>query len=87
MGDRAVVICSEVVDNPGADVTEAAESIRGSVVETFGLLDPIWIEHHGKVVTDGATETWELVVFATAGNPTWKSLDRATVERLVGRRV
>ena len=29
LGDRAVVVCSEVEGNPGAGVTEAAEEIRG----------------------------------------------------------
>lgn len=29
LGDRAVVVCSEVGGNPGASVTEAAESICG----------------------------------------------------------
>lgn len=29
LGDRAVVVCSEVEGNPGAGVAEAAEEIRG----------------------------------------------------------
>ena len=86
-GDRPVVICSAVERNPGAGVTEAAESIRGAVAESFRLVDPVWIEHHPPSATDGSTETWELVVFPAFGEPSWKPLDRATVETLVKRPV
>ncbi|QIN85440.1 hypothetical protein GBA63_22325 (plasmid) [Rubrobacter tropicus] len=87
LGDRVVVVCSEIEGNPGAGVTEAAESIRGAVVEAFRLVDPVWIEHHPPAATDGRTETWELVVFPTTGRPSWKALDRGAVETLVGRRL
>ena len=85
LGDRAVVVCSEMEGNPGAGVTEAAEEIRGAVAEAFRLAGPVWIEHHGPAVTDGATETWDLVVFPPVGKPSWKRLDRESVEVLVGR--
>jgi hypothetical protein len=55
----------------------------------------VWIEHYPKEATDGTTETFELVVFSsyeirerapylgetrlTIGEPTWKTLDRETV--------
>jgi hypothetical protein len=60
----------------------------------------IWIEHFPPQSTDHETETFALVVFSsyeiterapylgetrlTIGEPTWKSLDRATAEALVG---
>ena len=60
----------------------------------------VWIEHWPKESTDGGEETSDLVVFSNyeaierapylgetrvwIGEPTWKSLDRATVEVLVG---
>jgi hypothetical protein len=63
----------------------------------------VWIEHWPKVSTGGGAETFELVVFssyeiegqapylgekrARIGGATWKSLDRATVEALVGEKV
>jgi hypothetical protein len=63
----------------------------------------VWIEHWPKQVTDGGDETFELVVFSSyevterapylgetrawIGEPTWKPLDRATVEILVGAKV
>jgi hypothetical protein len=87
LGDRAVVICSEVEDNDGAGVTEAAEELHAGVTAAFRLADPVWIEHHGPAVTDGSTESFELVVFSAVGKPSWKPLERFAVETLVGRPV
>jgi hypothetical protein len=66
-------------------------------------IPPVWIEHWPKESRDKGKETFELVVFsnyevterapylgetrAWIGDATWKSLDRATVERLVGGKV
>ncbi len=63
----------------------------------------VWIEHWPEESTDGGDETFELVVFssyeiiertpylgetrARIGGATWKRLDRATVETLVGGKV
>ena len=60
----------------------------------------VWIEHWPKEATDGVEESFELVVFSSykveesmpylgetrawRGDATWKPLDRATVEVLVG---
>jgi hypothetical protein len=35
-------------------------------------------------MTDGNTETFDLVVFCAGVEPSWKPLDRATVETLLG---
>ena len=59
----------------------------------------VWIEHWAKESTDRGAETFDLVVFSSykleervpylgerrawIGEPTWKPLDRATVEVLV----
>ncbi len=64
---------------------------------------PVWIEHYPKETTDGHSETFELVVFSsyevkerapylgetrlTIGEPVWKTLDRETVEALVGEEI
>ncbi len=77
----------------------AAEGIR---YHKLGV-PPVWIEHYPKEATDGHSETFELVVFSsyevkerapylgetklTIGEPTWKTLDRESVEALVGREV
>ena len=63
----------------------------------------VWIEHWPKESTDGGEESFDLVVFSNyevierapylgetrvwIGEPTWKSLDRATVEVLVGGKI
>jgi hypothetical protein len=63
----------------------------------------VWIEHWPEESTDGGAETFELVVFSSyevaerapyfgetrawIGEATWQSLDRATVEVLVGGKV
>jgi hypothetical protein len=77
----------------------AAEVIRYHEL----VLPPVWIEHYPKETTDGYSETFELVVFSsyevkerapylgetrlTIGEPTWKTLDRESVETLVGQAV
>ena len=63
----------------------------------------VWIEHWPKESTNGGEESFKLVVFsnykvverapylgetrAWIGDATWKRLDRATVEALVGGKV
>jgi hypothetical protein len=77
----------------------AAEVVRFNALST----PIVWIEHHPPECTDGGTETFELVVFSsyevmerapymgetrlTLGAPTWKTLDRGSVETLVGQEV
>jgi hypothetical protein len=63
----------------------------------------VWIEHWPKESTEGGAETFDLVVFSSykvierapylgetrawIGEPTWKPLDRTSVEVLVGEKV
>ena len=63
----------------------------------------VWIEHWPEECTDAGMETFELVVFSSyevterapylretrawMGEPTWKALDRTSVEVLVGAKV
>src|SRR3712207_6744903 len=77
----------------------AAEVIRSHGLPT----PLVWIEHWPEESTGGGTETFELVVFSSyeveerapylgetrtrIGGATWKRLDRATVEVLVGGKV
>src|SRR5918994_1428060 len=86
--DAAVVICSELSNNPGPSVTKSAQVIAAEIIEHFKLPEPpVWIEHSPKEATDGETETFDLVVFAhydvaqimrgrafrhEIGRPTWK---------------
>jgi hypothetical protein len=77
----------------------AAEVIRSNRLPT----PLVWIEHWPEESTGGGEETFELVVFSSykveervpylrerrawIGKATWKRLDRATVEVLVGGKV
>ena len=77
----------------------AAEVIR---YHKLGV-PPVRIEHYPKEATDGTSETFELAVFSsyevkerapdlgetrlTVEEPTWKTLDRESVEALVGQEV
>jgi hypothetical protein len=98
-----VVICSELPNNGGTSVTYAAEQLAAEVIRSHRLPTPlVWIEHWPEESTEGK-ETFELVVFSSyeveerapylgetrawIGEPTWKTLDRTTVEVLVGGKV
>lgn len=101
--DAPVVICSELPNNPGGSITNSAEVIAAGVIRSHELPTPlVWIEHWPKENT-GGQETFELVVFssyeieerapylgetrARIGGATWRRLDRAKVEVLVGEKI
>ncbi len=101
--DAAVVICSELPDNPGTPVVDAAEQIAAEIIKHFRLPSPpVWIEQHLQEATNGPEEAFDLVTFAhyevkdtlrggilhqEIGQPTRKRLDRVSVELLVGLEV
>jgi hypothetical protein len=99
MHDVPVVICSELPNNPGGSITNSAEVIAAGVIQANELPTPlVWIEHWPKETRDveetlfssyevverapylGETRAW-------IGNAIWKTLDRASVEILVGGKV
>jgi hypothetical protein len=101
--DAAVVICTELPNNPGQSVTNAAEQIAAEVILGHRLPTPlVWIEHYqdGARGTPEDPHTFDLVIFSgyeitewapclgetrlSIGRPTWKPLDRQSVEALVG---
>ncbi len=66
--DEAVVICTELRDNPGQSVTNAAERIAGEVISFHRLPTPlVWVEHYedGARGTPEDPHTFDLVVFAS----------------------
>ncbi len=102
IGDAPVVVCSELPDNRGMSVTNAAERIAAEVIKRHKLPAPVWIEQRVSETAHGPEERFALVVFSdhevreippylgvrlTIGEPTLKRLDRASVEALVGREV
>lgn len=68
-GDAPAVICSQVPDNVGMSVTNAAEYIAAEVISGHGLgaaNPPIWVEHYPRSQAErqaGLKETFDLVVF------------------------
>jgi hypothetical protein len=101
--DAPVVICSELPNNPGGSITNSAETIAAGVIQANELSTPlVWIEHWPEESAEGQ-ESFDLVVFSSykveerapylgetrawIGEPTWKPLDRTTVEVLVGGKV
>ena len=90
-------------DYPGGSITDSAEVIAAGVIRANELQTPlVWIEHWPEKSAEGQ-EAFDLVVFSSyevadrapylgqtrdwVGEPTWKPLDRATVEVLVGGKV
>ena len=100
--DSPVVVCTEIKNNPGRSVTNAAAEIAGEVIENFRLPTPVvWIEHYEDGARGPAADpaTFDLVIFShyeprevlaldgwrkAIGEPSWKALDRASAEALVG---
>jgi hypothetical protein len=90
-------------NDEGSSITYSSHQIAAEVIRYHRLSAPVWIEHYPKEATDGHSETFELVVFSsyevkesapylgetrlTLGEPRWKSLDRRSVEALVGQEV
>jgi hypothetical protein len=101
--DAPVVLCSELANNLGTSVTEAAQRIAGEVIERHDLSCPVWIEHYPPEATNGRDETFDLVASSyevreishgngsaghhNIGKLSWESLDRKTVEALIGQPV
>lgn len=84
--EPVVVLCSELVDNPSASVTNAAEEMATQVRDRYVKGRPmIWIEHYTKF----KEETFDLVEFdeGPGGSlcaPRWKHLGRERFEALIG---
>ena len=104
--DAPVVICTELLDNPGMSITNAAERLAAEVISAHRLPVPlVWIEHYedGARGTPEDPASYDLVLFSSyevedlgrymgeerkrIGEPSWKALDRASVEALVGESV
>ncbi len=94
--EQTIVVFTELPDNEGMSVTNAAEDIATQVRREFGL-DPDqtrWIEHyperqhhvHNRIHIEPAT--YDEVIYTwdgyQASEPTWRRLTREEFEVLVG---
>lgn len=82
---QTVAIVTELPDNPGMSVTNAAEWLLPALAEQYGLPDgTVWIEHYERL--HGEPDTYDLVTLR-GGSPSWRRLALEQVERLIGAEV
>lgn len=94
-GQQTVVIASELPDNPGMSITNAAAELATQVCQRYGI-DPeclVWVEHYGATATTSyrqdPPETYDLVTFTWTGKgfaqPRWAHSSREAVAQLISR--
>ena len=94
VGRTTLVICTELENNPGTSVTNAAEIIATRLCQEDPTIDPeglIWVEHYpersaGRKQTP-YPETWDMVVFThragrTFRRPTWRRVSAEEVQTI-----
>ncbi len=91
--ERATVIWTEIAENQGMSVTNAAQYLASQLQEEFTLdpLETIWIEHYGAFsYEDGhRKEEYNLVQLSWNAEdrryekPQWSPLDKEKVEYLI----
>ena len=64
VGDAPVVVCSELPENRGMSVTNAAERIAAEVIKKHKLPIPIWIQQRTAETEYGLEERFALVIFS-----------------------
>jgi hypothetical protein len=92
---QSVVLATEMPDNPGTSITNAAERLAMEVTRTFGLaLDTLtWIEHYpereGRNRHPPLPASFDLVTFTPTAqglrSPQWRRLSQAQVEAMLGQ--
>jgi len=81
---QTVAIVTELPDNPGMSVTNAAEWLLPALAQQYGLPDDtVWIEHYERL---HEPDTYDLVTLK-GRSPSWRRLALEQVERLIGAEV
>lgn len=88
----AIVIATELPDNPGMSITNAAELIATKAIGDFGLIPQHtrFIEHWKEQRTAGMhlPERWAELLFSwdgvTAHGARWRPLSKEEIEQLIG---
>ena len=82
-----VVVATELLDNPGMSLTNAAASVAMQVCQYYEILleQLIWIEHYPEET--GHEETFDLVYFNFESGrlfaPRWKRITKEEVQQLL----
>jgi hypothetical protein len=92
---RSIVFATEMPDNPGTSITNAAERLATEVTRTFRLaLDTLtWIEHYPKRQANhghpSLPASFDLVTFTRTAqglrSPEWRRLSQVQVEAMLGQ--
>jgi hypothetical protein len=88
--EPAVVVCSELADNPGASVTNAAGEMATQVRDRYLKGQAlVWVEHYPPEARGGRPETFDTAEFDELPDgslcaPRWKHLGRERLELLIG---
>jgi len=91
-GDAAVVVASELEDNPGASITNTYEDLATGVWQKLGLaVDQVtWVEHYGaQSYGVRIDETFDWVTLERQGDrlvsPQWRPGSRQELEQRIGQ--
>ncbi len=93
MDEIAIVIATEITNNPGPSITNSAEAWATEAVAEYGL-DPLkthFIEHYDhrtSALRDPEDTSYDFVGFewhaGIAEKPKWKHATREEIEKLIG---
>ena len=86
-----VVVLSELAENPGVSVTNAAAALATEIARIYDLetVTTFWVEHYGafSYTASGGDETFDLVTFTwrnrTASNSEWQRLNSDQLHKLL----
>ena len=70
---RTVVIATELADNPGTSITNAAEILASFVCDQFRINPDrlVWIEHYGYGNATCPERSFDLVIFSRTYSVKW----------------
>ena len=75
-GHPSVVVVTELADNPGLSITNAAEFVWRAIARRLDSTTFIMVEHYGRESYryGRETETFDVVTLAANGEPEWHPL-------------
>jgi len=79
--NHVVALMTELFNNPGPSITNAAEAVTGAVQREFGF-DVVCVEHYPR--EGGSHETLAVVKIDGRGNPGWYALSDDDLVTLIG---